>query len=350
LGAGAAISVLVAGRFFGDALDRFFDRQFRLIQREHVAVEFMKEVPTSAVHELEAIPGVLRAEPVRYVPVRLRAGHLHYDTAVQGLGRDADLRRIIDVQDRGVRLPDEGLFVSPELARRLDLRLGDELRLEVLDGTARVRQARVVGWFDQVTTLMPAMERSALDRLLGGAPVATGAALAIDPDRADAVAARLKEFPLVSSASSLTRMVRLFEEQNTEILRVMTAILVVFAAAITVGVVYNNARVALAVRARDLATLRVLGYTRGEVSALLIGELAAAVLLGIPVGLVLGDLLAGAFAGAFDRETFQLEAMITAQSRAFAVTVALVTAAASALLVRRRLDSLDLVGVLKASE
>ncbi|MFL5248295.1 MAG: ABC transporter permease [Myxococcales bacterium] len=350
IGIGAAISVLIGGRFSGDSLALFFDKQFRLIQREDVAVEFGRSVPAGAVHELEAIPGVLRAEPVRYVPVRLRSGHLRYDTAVQGLGRDADLRRIVDASGRPIALPSDALFVSPELARRLELGRGDEVRLETLDGTGRTRTVRVAGTFDEVISLMPAMERGALDRLLGDPPTATGAALAVDPAQSAAVAARLKEFPLVTSAVSLPRVRRLFEEQNTDVIRAITAILVVFAAAITVGVVYNDARVALAVRGRDLATLRVLGYTRREVSGLFVRELAVTVVLGIPVGLLLGNLVVAAFASGFETESYHLEAVVSAQTRAFAVAVALASAAASAVLVERRLDTHDLVGVLKARD
>ena len=44
-----------------------------------------------------------------------------------------------------------------------------------------------------------------------------------------------------------------------------------FAIAIAISIVYNNARVSVSMRGRDLATLRVLGFTRGEISAILLG-------------------------------------------------------------------------------
>jgi len=130
----------------------------------------------------------------------------------------------------------------------------------------------------------------------------------------------------------------------------MTMIMTLFAVVIAVGVVYNNARVALSMRSRDLASLRVLGFKRSEISAILLGELAVQVLLAIPIGLVVGTWMSEAIMSTVDPEQYRLPIIISARTYAFATVVTLAAGLFSALLVRRKLDKLDLIGVLKTRE
>jgi putative ABC transport system permease protein len=123
-----------------------------------------------------------------------------------------------------------------------------------------------------------------------------------------------------------------------------------FAMVVAVGVVYNNARVALSVRARDLGSLRVLGFSRTEISAILLGELAVQLILAVPIGLVIGTGMAHAVMSTVDPEQYRLPIIISSRTYAFAAVVALAAGAASALLVRRKLDKLDLIAVLKTRE
>ena len=129
----------------------------------------------------------------------------------------------------------------------------------------------------------------------------------------------------------------------------MTLILAVSAAAIAIGIVYNNARIALSMRSRDLATLRVLGFSRREISNILLGELGLQVLVGIPLGLALGTLWAIMLIAGFDQESMRFPLHIADRTYVAAAAIALVSGAVSALLVRRKLDRLDLIGVLKSS-
>jgi putative ABC transport system permease protein len=127
-------------------------------------------------------------------------------------------------------------------------------------------------------------------------------------------------------------------------------VLTALAVAITFGVVYNNARVALAERAWDLASLRVLGFTRAEVSGLLLGELGAQLLLALPVGCLLGAGLSWVILQLSTSDTMQLPFVIAPRTYAFACLAVLLAGVASALIVRRRIDRLDLVAVLKTRD
>lgn len=351
LGIGLGVAILIVGTFSIDAVRYLIRVQYGQIQREALSVTFTQAIPDSARRELEQLPGVLHTEPLRTVPVRLVAGPRSYETVIQGVPAGGEHRQVLDSKLRPVRLEGEGLILGRELARRLGVGVGDRVRVEVLEGERLAREAWVVFLANDLIGLSAYMEIDALDQWLGDPPIITGATLSVDPARLDELYARVKELPVVASVGRTDLFKQRFEEQVAQVMVVFTVVLTAFAAAIAVGVVYNNARVALALRARDLASLRVLGFTRREISVILLSEIAVSLLLALPMGLVLGKVFAVVVArAAVDTELYRLPPIIEPRTYAFAVLVVLAAGVVSALLVRQRLDHLDLIGVLKARE
>lgn len=350
LGLALAVGILVVGRFNLDAVDALLRLQFENASREDLSVAFTSPLEARAVRSLAAIPGVERAEALRSVPVRFRAGHRERDGILMGYPPGARLRQVVGLDD-GVRtLPPEGALLTDELGRMLDLRVGDEVTVEVLEGARELVRVTVAGFVDEKFGLQGHMRLDALLAVLDEEQGVSGALLTVDPAAQARVERRLADMPAVANVSSLRDMARRFREQIGETVVVMTLIVTLFAATIAVGVVYNNARIALSVRSRDLASLRVLGLTRREISAILLGELAVQLLLALPVGLVIGRWMSAGIASMAPAERIRIPVVISLQTYAFAITVVLLAGLVSALLVRRQLDRLDLVAVLKAPE
>jgi putative ABC transport system permease protein len=222
--------------------------------------------------------------------------------------------------------------------------------VEVLEGRRPVVRVPIAGVVEVFAGLGAWMEIGALHRVLREGDLASGALLAVDPKRRDLVYRSLKEIPRVATVTVKAAAVQAYRETMSETILRMRLINVLFACVIAAGVVYNAGRVALAERSRDLASLRVLGFTRGEISTLLLGEIAVLTVAGLPVGLLLGRALARFTLDAMQTETFRLPAVISAATYATAVTVVLLASALTALVLRRRLDHLDLVAVLKSRE
>jgi putative ABC transport system permease protein len=174
--------------------------------------------------------------------------------------------------------------------------------------------------------------------------------LKVDPEHLDELRRHLKTMPAIAQVTVKSVVVDRFKGQSAESMRVMTLLLSFFGAVIAIGVVYNNARVALSMRARDLASLRVLGFSQREVSGILLGELAVQMIIGIPLGLVLGTYWCHALMNVNDPETYRFAVYVSNQSYAFATLVAIGAALVSALLVRRKLSRQDLIAVLKTRE
>lgn len=349
-GIACGVAVVVVGGFTFDAFDVILDLEFESAERDDVSVSFTRPLPATALHELASLPGVLAAEPLRVVPVRLRAGHRFQETALVGHPAGAELRRVVEWPWRVARIPREGLMLTDMLAKKLGLAVGDAVTVEILEGDRRVREARVTALSGEVFGMTAHVDLANLDEIVGGAPSISSALLRVDPADEAALDARLKRLPAVASVGKRRQVIAQFEKQSAETMRTTALVLTLFGCAIAVAVVYNNARISLSVRGRDLASLRVLGFTRAEISAVLLGELATHVLLAIVPGLALGRMLATFMMSNVNVELYRMPVVVSSATHAFGAGVTLVAALGSALVVRRKLDELDLVGALKARE
>ena len=344
------IAVVVVGGYSRGALELIIDLQFEQAQREDVSVAFTTPLDERAESELAHLPGVLRTEAMHAVPVRLRNGHRFRETALIGLPRGGDLRRIVEWPRRLVDVPEEGLLLGDALAAVLGIRVGDLVTIEVLEGDRRVRGVRVTALAHEMFGLTAYMSLPALDAVLGSQPVVSAILMSVDRRLDEDIDARLKRMPRVAAVSRRRDIIEHFRRQSAESMSTTSIILTLFGCAIAVAVVYNNARIALSIRSRDLASLRVLGFTRREISSVLLGELAAYVARAIIPGLLLGKLLAVIMISAVNQEMYRMPALVSGETYAFSVAVTIAGAVLSAIVVRRQLDRLDLVAVLKARE
>ena len=350
VGIALAGSMLVLGNFSLDAVDVMMDVQFNVAQRYDLMASTVEPVSPGALDELRRLPGVMDAEPFRAVPARLRVGHRSRHAAILGVSAEARLNRVIDASLRALTPPPQGLVLSAKLAETLGVRRGDTVTVEVLEGRRPVRQVPVADLVDEYMGMNAYMELDALRQLMQEGGTLSGAYLLVDRGQVETLYRRLKETPRVGGVLLKRAAVESFQETFQSLVAQMQAIYVVFAAVIAFGVVYNTARISLSERSRELATLRVIGFTRAEVSYILLGELALVTLVAVPAGLALGYVFAGLLVAAMNSEMFRIPLIIAPRTYAFAAVVIVVATAVSAMVVRHRLDHLDLVEVLKTRE
>lgn len=350
LGLALAVAVMVIGSFSKDIIEHLVEFQFFTAQRQDYTLALVEPAGPGALPEIAALPGVLRAEPFRSVPVRLRAGPRSRPGTVLGLDPGRQLFRVLDARGREVGLPEGGLVLSERLAAVLGVRPGGRVTVEVQEGQRPVREVVVAATLEDYVGQAAYMDRGALNRLLGEGRAVSGAFLAVDAAAAPALHRRVKLTPRVAAVASQRAALRGFERTMAENLLRMRLYNVAFAGIIAFGVVYNAARVTLSERSRDLATLRVIGFTRAEISAVLLGEVGLLTAVAVPLGLLLGYGLAGAVVVALQTETQRFPLVVAPATYAFAVAVVAGAALVSGVVVRRRLDQLDLVAVLKARD
>jgi putative ABC transport system permease protein len=257
---------------------------------------------------------------------------------------------LLDEHERVVQVPRDGLLLSSKLAELLAVRLGDRIRVEVLEGEQPVREVPVSGFITEYGGTNAYMDIGAVHRLLREGDHMTGAFLSVERDRLEQLYLTLKDTPRVSGVTIKAASVKSFHDTIAENLGNIRFFNVLFATVIAFGVVYNSARISLAERSRDLATLRVIGFTRAEISAILLGELAVITLAAIPLGLVVGYLFAAWATLGLNTEVYRIPLVIHRATYGFSVAVVLAASVVSGLMVRERLDHLDLIAVLKTRE
>lgn len=350
LGIGLACGILVLSGVQGDAIDYIVDVHFRLSQREDTTVAFVEPTSAKAIHSVRSLPGVRFGEPFRTVAARIRFGHRERRLSIQGLPRDGRLHRVLDTDLVPVPMPGDGVLMTDYLAGLLGVRAGDRITVEILEGKRRVLEVPVSGMVKEYVGINAYMEIGSLNRLLGEGDAISGVYLATDPAERRLVYDALKGMPRVAGTTAQEDAIRTFYETMGGTFLVFTFVITALAASIAFGVVYNSARIALSERGRELASLRVLGFTRGEIAYILLGELAVLIAAGIPSGFLLGKAMAVFISERLKSDLFRVPFVMEPSTYGFAAAVVAVSALLSGLLVRRRLDRLDLVAVLKTRE
>jgi putative ABC transport system permease protein len=350
LGISFAVAIMVMGGFMSDAINYLLYFQYELAQRQDIRVSFNQVASPNATFDLGNLPGVRLTEPLRAVPVELKHGHYSYRTSILGLDPQRQLYRLLDTNIQEIRLPKGGVVLSQKLADWLHVDVGDWIDAEVLDGEQPRCKVQVVGLATEYAGMNAYMRRAALNTLLQEADVINGAFLAVDSLHLNALYRELKRTPMVAAATIKQASIRQFQETIGKNQAALQSFTLFFAGVIAVGVVYNTARISLDERSRELATLRVIGFSRWEVSSMLLGELAWLTLAAIPLGFLIGYTFCRAMVIGFETEVLRIPLVINPGSYAWAALVTIVAATLSGLLVRRRLDQLDLVEVLKTRE
>jgi putative ABC transport system permease protein len=350
LGVGLSVSLVFVVLFIFDGFGYAFDLQFRRAQRQDLTVAFTAPRAPEVRHDLAHLPGVERVEAFRGVPATVRAGHRTRRVTLLATEPRPELSRVLDRHGRPHSVPDRGVLLSLALAEVLGIGPGDSVTVEVQEGARPVLRLPVAATVDDLFGTSAYVELRSLARALGEGPAVSGAHLAVADGAEGRVNARLKETPLVAGVTSPRAMLGNFEEQVAKNLYTNLLITAVFAGVIALGVVYNGARIALAERARELASLRVLGFTVHEIAVILLGEQAVLLILGLPVGYAVGIGYAVLWQRWLNGEVYRIPMVFSASS--FVVSAAVIGAMAvmAGLAVRRRLHHLDLVAVLKSRE
>lgn len=350
LGIALAVAVLVGSLWVFGATEFMIDVTFHRAEREDATLGFTQARTTAALAEVAALPGVMTVEPFRSVPVVIRHGPVERRVSIVGKPREADLSRVLGPDFRPVTLPPEGIALSDMLARILRLEVGDTVEVELLERGRRRVELPVTGVIRGYLGLGAYMDLDAVNRLMREGTSISGVHVAYDALRRDALFTELKRTPIAGFVALLPVSMRKYRETLAENLYVMITVYVTLGVIIAFGVVYNFARISLSEQGREMASLRVLGLSRGEVSAILLAELAALTLLAQPVGWGLGYAIAVAMVQGLENELYRVPLIVLPSVYAVSSGVVLLAALASALVVRRRIDRLDMIEVLKTRE
>ena len=349
LGIAMSVALLVTAWLSFDSIDLMIDVAFFRTDRQHATLTFTQEKGPDALQAVARLPGVVRAEPFRSVYVEIANGAARRQLSIIGKPSNMDLSRVLDRNFDPIKLPPEGLVVNERVAEILKITRGDLVEVKILEGRRETRFVPVADVIKGYFGLTAFMDIAALDALMYG-PRLTGVHIAYDFARQGELFAAIKSTPTVGSIGLQRNALKRFRETLAQNITYSVTVYVTLAVVIAFGVVYNSARIQLSEHARELASLRVLGFTKAEVSRVLLTELAILTLIAMPLGWLLGYGFGWLLIQAFSSDLYRVPFTIARATYAKASLVVLVAAAASALIVRRRVDTLDLIAVLKTRD
>ena len=350
-GIALSVGLIIMNLQWTDSLDHLSRVYFNEAQRQDIMVGVPNPVSMRAIHDFENLPGVMQAEPMRIVSADLSVGSITHRGAISAILLGSTLQPIYDDAQRSlVDVPESGLMISTRLAAKLNVAIGESIWVEVLEGKRKQFSLPVAGTFETFIALPAFINMRALNRHMGESPSFGYVNLRIDKAQQQQIFASLKKTPRISAVMLRESALNSFKTIVVEHLLVFISMFVMLASILAFGVVYNSTRIALSERARELATLRVLGFSKGEISYVLLGEVMFLVLFGLPLGCLCGWLLVLSMASAFDTEMFRIPLVIEASTFGFAALLVIIAATISAAIVRRRVNHLDLIKVLKTRE
>lgn len=349
-GLALATGILIIPNTFRDSVAQILEFQWDTAQRQDVTIGLLEPESESAKFSFAQLPGVVTVEPLRFAAARIHFGPRHRQIAIRGMEPNGLHERVIDADYRIVEIPPDGLVVSEKLAEVIGAKLGDEVTVEFLEARRRKVNVPLVGFSDDFAGLAAHMDRHALNRLLGEGDIINGASFRVDRARWNDFLREMKEQPRVSWVVVKESLRENFRKTTAASIGLIQTIYLTFATIVAFGVVYNNARISLAERGRELATLRVIGFSQREVGAVLVTELVILAVIAVPLGLAFGTFLAAGILQAVNTETVRLPTVFTPRNYAFAVLVVTIASTFSAFVVLRTLKNLNLVAALKAPE
>lgn len=350
LGLSTSVMIMVLGLFMTDVMDSMLATQFELLNRESMTVSFLRPVSAAALDELMSQPGIQLAEGYRLVPVRLRSGQLTKELVITGLPPAAQLRRVADQNSNVIALPSTGVLLNSNIAKKMGLRRGDKIELELLEGNRRKIQVTIANLVEEILGQGCYMRSDALARLLGEEHSVSVAALKVDSSMQDEIIQHLKTSPQIASISTREATLKIFYDMMSRSMLAMITIILIFASAISIGVVYNTAMILLSERTFELGSLRILGFTKSEVFEMIASELGTTVLISVVPGCALGYLFAWLLMNTIDTEEFSIKLIISSRTYVTAALVSLCTAFISFVILYFRIKKMDLVSVLKVRE
>ncbi len=350
LGVAASVAILVGSLFTFDAVEFLIDESLFRANRQDATLTLNEARTEAAVIEVAALPAVLAAEGGLTVPVILRHGPVERRASLEGRPSDPVLARLLDAGGRPVALPGHGLLMSDKLASHLGVGPGETVEVQFMDGARETRDIPLGGTVRLHYGEGVYIDAAVLAALRRSAPQVNLVHVSVDPAGLPALNAAVKATPGIAGMTLWTEVRTDFRETMGENLAISITVYSILGALIAIGVVYNAARIQLSERAHELASLRILGFTRGEVSFVLLGELLGLSFLAIPLGCLLGYGFAALIAWGFSTDTITIPLVIQPATYGHAALVVAGAAVASALVVRRRIDRLDLVAVMKTRE
>ena len=350
LGMTFAVMFLLITLFFFDSIDYVFTQHFFMMQKQDYKVIFSKTVDYYDALELRTINGVRKVEPIMEIPVEIQNGWMKKESIVVGLPQGSDLTCLIGSQRQPVVLPKGGIMLAEPIADKLGVKAGDTVSMKILIGDLKEKRVKVAGTVKQYAGFNCFMNLHALGSLLEEGDFATGALLTIDKGDSRQVIRDLYKQPGVETVEGRLKKYESFMELM-EFNNLFFGMMILFGVLMGFAIVFNTTVINIMERNRELASLRVLGYTRKETESIIFRENMLMGLVSLAPGIMLGRIICDLLAKQFSTDhLFAFEVVIYPRSFILTIASVFLYIVLAQWANRKSIYGLDMVEVLKNRE
>lgn len=343
-----SVVLLVFACFTNDAVDFLMNQNFKQINRYDYLVRFTEPIKYADIIDWNRWDEVQRMEPMVEIPAKLQAGGRIEDEILVGMAPSSRLKRVYDKHGQELQVPEEGVLICQRVADKLGLEVGDTVTVETTlgIGPSRFSQLTIMEKYEPMTGSGSYISMSTSNHILGEQEAVNAVLLKLDAREMKSVEGRLQEMNGVSSLTSPARERETFEQMMGTMIASI-AVMILFAGLLGLAIIYNTSVMTFNERQRELASLRVLGYSRQQIASLLRKETWAQAVLGIALGLPAGKAAGAAFMANASTELYSFPAIIYPRTYLIAAGAALIFVWMGQQLSLRKLNKLDMVEVLK---
>ncbi|NLV16624.1 MAG: FtsX-like permease family protein [Syntrophomonadaceae bacterium] len=351
LGVMSAVVLLMFTFLMSDATNHFFDQSFEQVNHYDYIVRFSEPIKESELLYWNGWDEVQRTEKMMEIPVKAIFSNQTVDDVIVGLEPSSQLKKVSDKYGEIHRIPEEGILINSVTADKMGLAVGDVVTVETVMGMGAVRtaQLKVMDRFEPMTGAISYVSLETANRLLGERQLVTAAMLKLDAPVMPSLEKRLKEMSRVGSVVSFSQERAVYEKLMGTVW-VSIGVMLMFAVILGIAIIYNTSVMTLNERQREMASLRVLGYSKGEVAGLIRKETWLQAVIGIVLGLPSGKAVATAYLASATTEMYSLPAVIYPRSYLMVAIVAFIFVWLGQNLSIRKAGKLDMVEVLKNRE
>lgn len=346
----AALAIVITAGSWSDMIAYLLKTQFNRAQKEDISVTLARPHPSNMIQELRHLPGVIFAEGYRELPIRMQFQHHKREISLIGWPEKREMRALLNKDLTPISMPASGILLSKFFQKSWGIKAGDNVLITALEGSSKFIEMPVAGFTDELFGIGAHINLPNLWAFMNEAPGYNIVTIKADMTKIKELYIALKGRPEVISIQIKNTLYKGFNESFGKVINSMTAILSIAALLIAVGIIYNSIRVSFSERSWELASLRVLGLQRIEVSTILLFEVGIQVLISLMPGCFLGRWLTELSMKLIHTETLAFPVVIEVSTYARGILVVLLAFALSSLIVYKMSGQLNPAEALKARE
>jgi len=335
-----AISLIPS--MMNSAMNDIFEGHYSDFQKMDYNINFSTPLNINAVNEIKHIVDTDRIEPKIEFPFELIYGNNKLVANIIGVKSNTEFYGFKNLKGQSINLPNDGIVLSEGLARFIGVEKGDKVKIKTFIPNKDDIYVEVKDIIKQSLGTNGYMEISYMGNILLDKSLITGVYI----NSSDNIKGELENIKGIASIQSLADMRSIFE-QFMGLMIGSISVMIVFAGILGFAIVYNSTIMNIAERRLEFSSLRVMGFSKKEIFKIITKENSVMTILGIILGIPLGQSMISSLESTFSTEIYTIEMNPTLSSYIITAILTIIFVIIAQLATYKKINSLDFIEALK---